>query len=314
MPGYNMPGTIKAKENELKKRYGETMTNDLVKHSGGNVLAVLNESQATEIIKTIWPGAPAVEIKKAALVCAQYSLNPLMKHLFLIPFNTKVGDKWEKSYSMVLGIKASRIIARRHGEYGYLDDTPRIMTHDEQIKIFGEVDQLNICAITRLADRKGNSSIGTGRWPKDTAVKGTEKGNTKLNMAMIRSERQALDRLFPDSIPPEAADVVDERFMDEPKVTAEVVKPEVRQIEQPAEDEPEQVEQVEEQTEEKVEEKPAPAIKSLGDLYQACIKNYSEKFATSADVLKYIGKKQADIIDPAAEYAEIEKKLSAKAQ
>jgi hypothetical protein len=52
-----------------------------------------------------------------------------------------------------------------------------------------------------------------------------------------------------------------------------------------------------------------PVIKSLGDLFQACLKNHSEKFATSGDVLKFLGKKQADIVDPAAEYTEIEKKL-----
>jgi hypothetical protein len=251
-PGYNMPGVLKAKEGELKRRYGEMTTNALIKQSGGNVLAILDETRATDIIKTIWPGAPAVEVKKAAMVCAQYGLNPLMKHLYLIPFNTKQKDgSWKESYSMVLGIKASRIIARRKGEYAYLDDTPRIMTEAEQLKIFGEVDQVNICAITRLADRKGNTAIGTGRWPKDANVKGSEKGNTKLNMSMIRSERQALDRLFPDSLPSEVTEVIDERYQDLPETSIKVdeIKPEVPQIEAPADVvEVESTEQSQEQT------------------------------------------------------------------
>lgn len=256
LPGYNMPGTIKAKEEELKRRYGEMTTNALVKQSGGNVLAVLDEVRATEIIKTIWPGAPTVEVKKAAMVCAQYGLNPLMKHLYLIPFTKRVeqNGEWvdgETTYAMVLGIKASRIIARRKGEYAYLDDTPRIMTEQEQIKIYGEVYTDSICAITRLADRKGNTAIGTGRWPKEKTVydkktkqrksvpndpQGVDKGNTKLNMAMIRSERQALDRLFPDSLPSEVTEVVDERYQDLPETVVHVseVKPELEQLPEPA--------------------------------------------------------------------------------
>lgn len=243
LPGYNMPGTINAKEKELKRSYGEMTTNALIKHSGGNVLTVLDEVKATAIIKTIWPGAPDVEVKKAAMICEQYGLNPLMKHLYLIPFNTKVKatpkvpEHWETSFSVVLGIKASRIIARRKGEYAYLDDTPRYMTQNEGVKILGdeyEPDKYTY-AITRLADRKGNTSTGTGKWPKDTSPKGIEKGNSKLNMAMIRSERQALERLFPDSLPSEAADVVDERYQDLPQVTVSEVKPELEQLQEAVE-------------------------------------------------------------------------------
>lgn len=58
------------------------------------------------------------------------------------------------------------------------------------------------------------------------------------------------------------------------------------------------------------EEKVVPVIKTTTDLYKACCANYSEKFATSADVLKFLGKSQADIVDPATEYAEIAKKLA----
>lgn len=224
-------GNLSRVRNEkLAAEIGTEKANALAIYNGKGQLT---QVQAKEIILTIWPGAPAVEVTKAAMVCAQYGLNPLMKHLYLIPFdkkkkNDKTG-KWEvesTSYAMVMGIKASRIIARRKGEYAYLDDTPRIMTEAEQIKIFGEVDQDNICAITRLKDRKGNSAIGTGKWPRmkkdyngnltENQPQGSDKGNTKLNMAMIRSERQALERLFPDSLPSEASEVADERYIELP--------------------------------------------------------------------------------------------------
>lgn len=206
-------------EYETKLRSLSEMENEksqaLTKYAGTGYLTV---PQAQEIIVTIWPGAPQVEVTKAAMVCQQYGLNPLMKHLYLIPFNTNVGTKqnpnWVKTYAMVLGIKASRIIARRKGQYAYIDDTPRIMTSEEQIKIFGEVDTENICAITRLKTPRGDTAIGTGKWLRSAPVKGDDKGNTKLNMAMIRSERQALERLFPDSLPSEVPDVVDERYQE----------------------------------------------------------------------------------------------------
>lgn len=225
---YQIGNMQRTRRKALAKQIGEEKANQLAIYAGKGQLTI---PEAKEIILTIWPGAPEVEVKKAAIVCQIYGLNPLMKHLYLIPFNTKVGDKWEKSFVMVLGIKASRIIARRKGEYAYLDDTPRIMNEAEQVKIFGEVDKDNICAITRLNDRKGNSAIGIGKWPKTKEVQGGDKGNSKLNMAMIRSERQALERLFPDSMPSDAPDVIDERYQDLPDgrqvetSTGEIIEP-----------------------------------------------------------------------------------------
>jgi len=216
--GLNIGNMSRIRRRNLEKRIGEEKATALAKYSGAGYLT---KEEATEIITTVWPDASKIEVLKASIVCAQYGLNPLMKHLYLIPFdkkkkNEKTGQ-WETvstTYAMVLGIKASRIIARRRGEYAYLDDTPRIMTTEEQMKIFGEVDVADICAITRLQDRKGNTAIGTGRWPNSQTVQGADKGNNKLNMAMIRSERQALERLFPDSFPTEVKDVVDERFQE----------------------------------------------------------------------------------------------------
>jgi hypothetical protein len=199
----------------LEQNIGKQKADALAIYSGRGQLSRV---EAREIILTLWQDAPPEEVTKASIVCQQYGLNPLMKHLYLIPFNSNVGSKdnpvWKRTYSMVLGIKASRIIARRKGAYSYLDDTPRFMTVDEQLKVFGEEQKGFICAITRLSDPKGNTSIGTGKWSSTASVKGEDKGNSKLNMAMIRSERQALERLFPDSLPSDIPDVVDERYQE----------------------------------------------------------------------------------------------------
>jgi hypothetical protein len=190
----------------------ETEKRTLAQYEGKQTLSKV---ELEDVIKTLWPKAPAVEAKKALMLCQQYRLNPLAKHVYLIPFG--------QSFALVLGIGATRLIARRaalnqHINYGYEDFSPRIMTADEQMKINGKVDDKNVWAITILMDNKGNKVYGTGSWPAGKAVQGGDKGNTPENMARIRSERNALDRLLPGEITPmNQVDVVDESYM--PTVT-----------------------------------------------------------------------------------------------
>jgi len=87
------------------------------------------------------------------------------------------------------------------------------MNEAEQVKTFGEMDKANLWAITILRDKHGNSARGYGSWPKSESPYGTEKGNSKFNMAATRSERQALDRLFPDTLPA-GIEVADEAYID----------------------------------------------------------------------------------------------------
>ncbi|MBA7588977.1 hypothetical protein ES708_31048 [subsurface metagenome] len=186
-------------------------------------LVSLTQKGATEVLETIWPDAPEVEVFKAAMVCHQYGLNPLMHHLFLIPFKRRrqgkvVGEDWVT----VLGIKATRLIAHRHGDFSYLDDTPRVMTEEEQKRIYGYIDKNNIMAITKLKDSKGNEASGYGAWPLGEEPYGAEKGNTRANMAFIRSERNALDRLFSGEMP-QGIQVVDEEYMAGGSIEGEVL-------------------------------------------------------------------------------------------
>lgn len=175
----------------------------------------LTQKDAMEIMETIWPKAPLTDKKAAAILCSSYNLNPLMNHVFLIKFNKRkdgkiVGEEWVR----VLGIKAKRLISSRQGAIMYLDMSPRIMTEQEQITVWGKVDDNNVCFITHLKDaQSGAEAYGFGKWPKNEEPYGTDKGNSKENMAGIRSESQGLDRLRPGEMPIGVA-VMDEQYLD----------------------------------------------------------------------------------------------------
>jgi hypothetical protein len=228
-------------ENEMRRFKLEQQTGStavaLRKYEG---VTSLTKEGAKEIILTLWPEAEKaspVEVYKAMSICVQYGLNPLMNHVFLIPFDKYegTGDSRRKvgtTYATVLGIGANRLIASRKHSYSYLDDTPRIMTRQEQEKIYGEVDDTKIHFITRLKDtRSGAEASGYGEWPKLSSYgkpnqpKGTEKGNSMANMSAIRSERQALARLYPADMPGADIPVVDENY--EPRLASSVVAPEI---------------------------------------------------------------------------------------
>lgn len=209
IPGFNL-FNLKRRRQEMVEELGEQRATKLVKYEG---VVSLTRTQAMEILKTIWPDAPEVEVLKAAMICHQYGLNPLMKHLFLIPFKRRekgvvVGEDWV----VVLSIKTPRLLAHRRHNYSYLELTPRRMTAEEQEKILGEIDDSRIWAITKIKDMDtGAEAMGIGSWPKDEVPYGAEKGNTKLNMACIRSERLALDRQYPGEMP-QGVEVIDEEY------------------------------------------------------------------------------------------------------
>jgi hypothetical protein len=166
---------------------------------------------------TIWPDAPVIEVAKAAMLCAQYHLNPLKKHIFLIGYYNKKTGK--KDWSTQIGISAVRLMAVRKGTFSYLDDSPRIMSEAEQMKIYGDIAHDRIRAITILRDEKtGAMARGYGHWMLTEEPKGTEKGNSKANMAFKRSEAQAIDRLRPGEMPPDV-EVTDEQYMPSPVVS-----------------------------------------------------------------------------------------------
>jgi hypothetical protein len=181
------------------------------------VFKPVTRAQAAYLLKTVWPEAPDADIIKAAIICAQYDLNPLMKHLALIKYSTKKGDIWVP----VLEIKATRIIAQRKHNYSYLDG-PRIMTKAEQETTFGEVDPVNIWAVT-IIEENGKRYPGYGAWAKNESPYGSDKGNSKWNMAFIRSERNAIDKMAPGELPRDM-EVADETYLPAVNIPAEITE------------------------------------------------------------------------------------------
>ena len=235
-------------------------TNALVSQ-GIPMTGIITQDQATQILNTVWKGAPEIEVYKAAMLCQDFGLHPLMKHVYLIPFNK---GKQDESWSVVLGIGATRLIMSRLGSFGYTDDTPRMMSEDEQMKIFGKVDKDNIVAITRLRTRDGLEANGYGKWPTAKNVLGSDKGNTKENMAFIRSERNAFSRLFPDANTPKASiEVVDERYMPTP---SGIVDTETGELQEPQEPQEPIDAEFEEITPEQEEPKPEKAPEKTGGI------------------------------------------------
>lgn len=194
---------------KIEQELGFEKVRQLSKYQG---VTSLNRDQAMEIMSTIWPEAPYADKLAAAMLCATYGLNPLANHIFLIPY--KENRTGITTWSRVWGIRAKRLLATRRGTFSYLDMSPRLMTPDEQIKVWGEVDKAHLCYLTHLRDMKTGAEVyGYGKWPRDTQPKGTSKGNSQANMASIRSESQAIDRLRPAEMP-SGFTVTDEDYVD----------------------------------------------------------------------------------------------------
>lgn len=184
---------------------------------------------------TIWDKAPEIEVYKATALCADFGLHPLMRHIYLIKYNRyegqgnqreKVGEDW----TIQLGIGATRLIAHRQHRFGYKDDTPRRITKEEGEKILGDDYKPNtgVYAITRLIDMDTKAEVtGVGFFGNsEPDPKGMTKGNTRLNMACIRSERKAIDRQYPAEMPT-GYEVYDERYADTPSGKVDTTSGEV---------------------------------------------------------------------------------------
>lgn len=248
----------------MEQQYGEETTKALAKYHG---VTSLTKPEALEILQTVYPKAPDTEIARAVLLCTSYGFNPLMGHVFLIPFEGKEGKTW----ATVLGIKAKRLAASRRGSVSYVDDTPRLMTEEEQLKIFGKIDNEHIVAITKLRNPATGAEVsGYGKWKIGTTVYGMDKGNSAENMAFIRSESQALDRLFPGEMPV-GVEVIDEAYSPKSE-EPEIVEGEVKEVEAKPEEPKTDLMNL--------------TIKNLGDLFSAAHKHFG---MSQRDVLKELG-------------------------
>ncbi len=213
---------INSRREVMEKQLGKEISTALAKYQG---VVSLTEPQAREVLITLWPEAdkasPA-EFYKAMMLCTQYGLNPLMRHLFLIPFwNT---DRKRYEHICVQGISSNRLIASRKHHWSFLDDTPRIGSEAEVIKHYGKVNPDILRAIVKMRDIETGAEVTAwGEWPmwktKDgkrapNEPKGTDKGNSMVNMACTHAERKGLDMLYPADMPPSDIPVADEHYID----------------------------------------------------------------------------------------------------
>lgn len=186
-------------------------------------IAVMTKPVAIQIIETLWGDAPTIDKTKAIMMCYQYNLNPLMKHLHMVGYRKRdedgkfIKDKSGqnvKDWTIIVGIQATRLMSHRKHKFTYLDMSPRIATQEEIEKILGETARDDmVYGFTHIKDLEtGAESFGLKGWPTKDKAKGEEKGNTQLNMACVRSERQAIDKLYPSELPD--ADVMDEQFIE----------------------------------------------------------------------------------------------------
>ncbi len=198
---------------ELEREKGLTNTNQALANIPTR--GQLTEAQAQKILKLVYPEAPNDEILRCAMLCHDFGLHPLMKEIYLIPFENKRTKRTD--WATVLSINATRKMVAFNCRYSYIDDTPRIMLEAEQKRIFGKVFTDRIAAITKLRTNTGDYAQGYGFWPKSATPYGTDKGNTQFNMAFIRSERNAFSRL-PTSVLPAGVDVIDDKYVDVPSI------------------------------------------------------------------------------------------------
>ena len=217
----------------MEQEHGTETTKALAKLP---MSGALTQPQAMHILKLVYPDVPEDQIIRTAILCRDFGLHPLMKEVYIIGFlNHKTG---KTDYSTVIGIAASRkMAANKKGAFSFLDDTPRAAYKEEIIKQYGEnseEERDNLISICKLKGEKGNEAIGFGLWPKNKEPYGTDKGNTKRNMANIRSERQALARLPGEALP--QLEVIDVAYAEVPDVgkvntgTGEVLEGEVKEI------------------------------------------------------------------------------------
>ncbi len=215
--------TIEKRREIMEASHGAVKAKALEKYSGS---VAITKPMATEIVETLWGNAPTIEKAKCILLCHTYQLNPLMKHLYLVSYKRNykgkpviVNGKQVIDWSIQLGIGATRLMAQRNHNFSYLDMTPRKASAQELEKILGDtVDPNCVYGFVHIKDvDTGAEAFGLRGINTRDNIKGTEKGNTYLNMACVRAERQALDRQYPGEMPV-GIEVVDERYMDIPSV------------------------------------------------------------------------------------------------
>lgn len=213
IPGFNLYEN-RTRRATMEQRMSTAVGPVQARHLASYSQSRLTKELATEIINSVWSGAPPAEVYKAAMICQQYGLNPLMGHLALVRYKIKKWDEQkhkrvetgQETWRVIIPIKASRLIlSQKPGLTGYsYTDGPRVMTEAEEKAVYGRPDPALCRSIVRMKAMINGLScdvVGYGQYGWNEEVTGVEKGNSVQNMSFIRAERQAIDKLAPGAIP-----------------------------------------------------------------------------------------------------------------
>ncbi len=174
--------------------------------------AGFDKAAALDCLALAWPKVPAPIRKQVAMLCVSYRVHPLARMIHVLPFKNKHGGI---DHAICFGIDFYRLMAQRDGLIDYHDDSPRMMTEDEQIRYNGVIDKSKWHAICKGCDVKTKAGAhGVGFWPMNTAVYGADKGNSPQNMAKIRAEKNFLRKLRGAEIPAMNFEVIDGDYME----------------------------------------------------------------------------------------------------
>lgn len=324
VPGYNLCEN-KTRRNEMENRMSTAVGPARARELASFSQSTLGMTKAKEIVMSLWPEAPAIEVEKASILCTQYGLNPLMGHLALVKYDKyegtgdkrhKVGEDWVR----IIPIKANRLIVSQIKglkRWSYMDNTPRVMTEAEEKMIYGEAKKDRVRAITKLkaffVDCEPSEVQGYGEIMLNASLKGAEKGNSYQNMAFIRSERNAFDRLAPGSLPDDIV-VVDDYSMRE--MTPQPRQPQITTVDSELWPEEDTVENTGRNT---IIEATPPAredtviktrkLDSIQDLFTACYQDFQLQPKQVMDMLK-VDRPTALVEPPGTLYMEIAKEIS----
>ena len=218
---------------EIAKRTDPQQAQALMQYRN---LPVLSEDQATQILNLLWPKAPDPVKAHALMLCTQLGLNPLRKHIYIIPFYNS--ETKQTDHQIIMSIEANRELGRRTGWYSYADG-PRLMTEKEELMYFGESNNAYWRAITILTDRLNGRYVGVAEIKREAKIQGTDKGNSAMHMAQIRSERQALAKLPGDQYADllQGVEVIDAQYIETPSgpvdtATGEIIEGKAEPVEE----------------------------------------------------------------------------------
>lgn len=192
------------REIEMDNRFGPERSTVLARHAETKELAKVD---AWEVMRTVYPDIPDADLARAVGICIAFKLNPLMNHLYMVKFRKNIGTKdkpnWVDTWQPILAADATRLMASRSGPISYgVDDTPRILTKEDQLSRMGQSWDDRLWVIYKVQDPKsGAVATGFGFWLNKDEVRGADLGNSAFNMASKRAEIQAVKKLRPSELP-----------------------------------------------------------------------------------------------------------------